>query len=238
LGYSGDGGPAVLARLTSTTGIHIDNAGNIYVADNGVHVIRKIGICALASILSQPQDQAVCTGENTAFSVTSNNATGYQWEVNNGSGWVSLTNNATYSGTATSTLTITNANPTMNGYQYHCIVTNSCGNITSLAAVLQVATLSAPTLQIATPTNVICAGANVVFTATPFNGGSSPSYQWKKNGINTGINSATYNDNTLVNGDIINCVLTSNSNCVTSPTAISNSISMTVNTPVTPAITV
>jgi len=41
-GYSGDGGPATAAELKSPTGIAIDPAGNLFIADNGNNVIREI----------------------------------------------------------------------------------------------------------------------------------------------------------------------------------------------------
>ena len=41
-GYSGDGGPATSARLSSPLGLAVDTAGNLYVADNGNVVIRKV----------------------------------------------------------------------------------------------------------------------------------------------------------------------------------------------------
>jgi hypothetical protein len=84
-------------------------------------------------------------------------------------------------------------------------------------------------VSIAADANPICAGINVTFTATPANGGASPSYQWKKNGGNVGSNSSTYTDATLANDDQIACVLTSNATCATGSPATSNTVTMTVN---------
>jgi Leucine-rich repeat (LRR) protein/PKD repeat protein len=41
-GYHGDGGPATAAKLNGPTDVTIDNAGNLYIADNNNHVIRKV----------------------------------------------------------------------------------------------------------------------------------------------------------------------------------------------------
>ena len=41
-GYSGDGGKAYLAELNAVTGVTFDGAGNVYIADMGNNVIRKV----------------------------------------------------------------------------------------------------------------------------------------------------------------------------------------------------
>jgi trimeric autotransporter adhesin len=41
-GYSGDGGPATSAELQSPVGIAVDSSGNLYIADQGNNVIRKV----------------------------------------------------------------------------------------------------------------------------------------------------------------------------------------------------
>jgi trimeric autotransporter adhesin len=41
-GYSGDGGPATAGKLNAPTGIAVDRAGNVYIADAGNNCIRKV----------------------------------------------------------------------------------------------------------------------------------------------------------------------------------------------------
>jgi hypothetical protein len=87
--------------------------------------------------------------------------------------------------------------------------------------------------------NTICDGTSVTFTATPTNGGSSPSYQWKLNGNNVGTNQDSYTTSTLANGDVVTVVLTSNiTPCATGNPATSNGIATTViaNQPVSVSI--
>ena len=41
-GFSGDGGPATTARLNCPCGVAVDGAGNLFIADEGTHRIRKV----------------------------------------------------------------------------------------------------------------------------------------------------------------------------------------------------
>ena len=83
-------------------------------------------------------------------------------------------------------------------------------------------------VSVAAEHNPVCSGTAVTFTATPTNGGTTPSYQWMVNGINQGTNSSTYTY-TPNNSDAVTCVLTSNATCATGSPATSNTVTMTVN---------
>jgi hypothetical protein len=91
---------------------------------------------------------------------------------------------------------------------------------------------------ISTANTSICAGSQVSFTATAINGGTIPAYQWKRNGQNVGTNAGTYTFDSFVQGDVVSCVLTSNAACATTTTATSNSITLTVNQPVLPVVSI
>src|SRR5665648_73950 len=87
-----------------------------------------------------------------------------------------------------------------------------------------------PAVSISATSNSICEGTSVTFTATPTNGGATPSYQWKRGSTNVGTNSPTYTTSSLTRGDKVTCVLTSSLLCASPKTATSNLVPMTVST--------
>jgi hypothetical protein len=99
----------------------------------------------------------------------------------------------------------------------------------NVAFTVTVKPLVTPSVSIAAnPTGSITSGTSVTFTATPTNGGTTPSYQWKKNNIDVGTNSATYIDAALANNDVIKVVMTSTAACASSAMATSNDVTITV----------
>ncbi|HLP72987.1 MAG TPA: hypothetical protein VK155_08810, partial [Bacteroidales bacterium] len=90
--------------------------------------------------------------------------------------------------------------------------------------------LCEPLVSISTTTSNICQGSTAVFNATALNAGSTPSYQWKVNGINTGTNSNIFVSSTLNNNDIVVVELTPDpSTCPEGPVVTSAAITVTVN---------
>jgi putative cell wall-binding protein/sugar lactone lactonase YvrE len=62
-GYDGDDGTATAARLSGPTTITFDSAGNLYVADEGNHVVRKV---TLAAVPGAPKNVAAIAGDSSA----------------------------------------------------------------------------------------------------------------------------------------------------------------------------
>ncbi|MEI7723798.1 MAG: FISUMP domain-containing protein, partial [Bacteroidota bacterium] len=87
---------------------------------------------------------------------------------------------------------------------------------------------------VSNPPGAVCYGVPVTFNATPVNGGNSPHFQWKVNGLNTGTDMPSYSY-LPENNDVVICQLTSNLMCATSNPALSNSHIVTITT--SPAVT-
>lgn len=98
----------------------------------------------------------------------------------------------------------------------------------------------APSISIsANPNGTICAGTAINFAALAVNAGTTVSYQWEVNGVAVGGNSPTFTSTSLLNGDMVSCQLsTFSSSCSAATIVNSNSITVSVTSPVTPALTI
>ena len=62
--YGEDGGLATLAELSESSGVAVDRAGNIYIADNGNNLIREVN--AATGIINTIAGLALLTTLTTA----------------------------------------------------------------------------------------------------------------------------------------------------------------------------
>lgn len=149
--------------------------------------------CTAPAIASQPSASTICAGSNTTFTAVASNATGYQWQVDQGSGFSNISNVAPYSGATTATLSITGATAGLNGYLYRVIATGACTPAsTSNNATLTVISVSGST----TKNNVSCnGGSNGSITLTPSGGTAPYTYNWGGGIVTkdrTGLAAGTY----------------------------------------------
>lgn len=171
----------------------------------------------------------ICVGTKVNFSATATNGGSlplYQWQVNGanvGTNSSYFTTNSLVNGDVVTSIMTSNA---------ACATVNTVtSNPITMTVINNTVT---PSVSIASSPGNICLGTVVTFTATPINGGSTPSYQWQLNGANTGTNSPTFISNTLSNGDIISCLMTSNTICAVPNTVPSNNIMIIIDPTVCP----
>jgi hypothetical protein len=183
-------------------------------------ILMHVGMNLPASVTILPDNAAVCQGNPvtlTAVPLNCGLTPVYQWQINginvgmNSSTYTFIPSNGdVVSCTMNSSLSCSTGNPAI-----------------SNTVTLTVNPLLAPGISIAADDNNICQGTAVTFTSIALNGGSSPVYQWKRNGVNVGANLPSY---TYIpaNTDVISCEMVSNALCATGNPAISNSVIMDV----------
>lgn len=86
------------------------------------------------------------------------------------------------------------------------------------------------------PNDTVCLSTLVTFTATPVNGGTTPSFSWIRNGIPVATgDTLSY---LPADNDVVKCIITSNYRCRTADTAHSATTKMEVMTPTLPIVTI
>jgi autotransporter-associated beta strand protein len=221
-------GTAYRVRLKST------NSTPVISANNNSNIIITAAVTPTVTIAASPAG-AVCAGNNITFTATPanlgggsvNTTTGYQWKI----GGVDV------AGQTANTFT---TNTLTNGEQVSCVIsiTGGCvsnANPASNTITANITTPVTPTVTImqTSGTNPLCVGASGTFTATPatLGGGTvaANAYQWKINGGNVaGQTAATFTTTILADGDLVSCAITVTGGCITTNTAQSANITMSV----------
>jgi PKD repeat protein len=186
--------------------------------------------------LSQPvanfttNTTTVCAGSSVTFSNTSTGGQNtYTWN---------------FAGANLATSSVTNPVITYTAAgNYSVVLTASNAIGTGSIAQLNYITVNptvVPTVAVSQTggTNPICSGALASFSASTLNGGPSPSFQWKVNGINSGSNSPTFTSTSLPSSALVSLVMTANSVCAVPNTATSSIINLTVNSSAPASVTI
>ncbi len=162
----------------------------------------------------------------TATPVNGGTTPAYQWYVNN----------IATGGTGT-TYSYTPAN----GDVVKCMLTSSlaCATPATVAdsVTMTVTTAVTPDVSInAIPNDTVCVGQPATYNAVPVNGGTAPTYQWTRNGVNVATGPSY--THTPANGDVIFCQMVSNASCRTTTAVTSAPLVMTVQVPATNTVSI
>lgn len=183
-------------------------------------------------ITSNVASNTFCTGQNVTFTAVPTNGgvnPTYQWRKNGNN--ISGATSATYTTNSLSNNDVIRVRMTSD---LPCV---STGTVSSNSLTMINGTATASVSMSASATS-ICNGNQVTFTATPTNGGTTPSYQWKLNNNNIGSNSPTWSSSTLNNNDQVKVVMTSSIGCAVSNPATSSTATIAVTNNVQPGVSI
>jgi gliding motility-associated-like protein len=215
---------------TGTTSITVSQAGNtLFIPAAPQSQVLTVSPAPTVSVKITPDYFDACAG--TAVTYTATVAGGsnpiFQWKVN---GQNAGTNDSTLTSTVFQT-----------GDKIICTITSGTG-CTFSTATSNAATLTADpllnnsvTITSTAINNIISPNEKVTFTAKtayPAAGITTIAYQWQVNGINAGTNSQFFTTSLLNNGDVINCEIVTYGKCIGAPVALSNLITITLETQV------
>ena len=185
-------------------------------------------------VVLQASTTMICSGAAASFTATPTQggaAPAYQWQVD---GVAAGVNSPLFSSTSLK-----------DGDLVTCTMTSNamCASpvaVTSNSIPMTVNAVVTPAVSIEAPVTAICSGQPLTFTATPAGGGDNPTYQWQVGGIIVpgSTSGASFTDNSMADGDVVSCTMTSDAVCATTSTAISNKIPITVNASATPSVTI
>jgi gliding motility-associated-like protein len=119
----------------------------------------------------------------------------------------------------------------VNGDQVNCILTSNALCPVAATVVSNTITMNllpdiVSSVSVQASANSICQDSLVIFTATPTNGGSHPSYTWEVDGQPAGSDTPVYSSRALNNGDVVTVLMATGQPC--SPASASTPIPMTV----------
>jgi len=189
-GYSGDGGAATNAALNNPIGITIDSAGNLFIAEYGNNVVRRVDATGtISTVVGSHNLGGGYSGDGSAATNAAlNNPIGVALD-GSGNLYIGDAHNNVIRkvAAAISNATMTNGTLTITNVQnydagtFQVIVTNAVGAVTSSNAVLTV--LSMPVITSQPANETVAAGNTATFSVTAL--GTPPlNYQWTFNGTN------------------------------------------------------
>ncbi len=230
---AGTGSVKIYGILNAVNNNSNDDNGDKWQAASSVTITEYVApVVASVSISETAGTNPTCQGTSVTFTATPTNggtAPTYQW-----------LDGATAIGTGA---TLTTSALAAGTHSITCVMTSNLTGVTGNPATSAAISLvvNAPTVdsvRIGASATSFCAGTSVTFTATPYNGGATPAYQWKDGATNIGTGATLTTSSLTAGSHTITCVMTPSGTCVSPATSTSNAVTLTVTASVTDSVSV
>ncbi len=230
---AGTGSVKVYGLVNAVNANNTDDNGDKYQLASAITITEYVApVVASVSISETAGTNPTCQGTSVTFTATPTNggtAPTYQW-----------LDGATAIGTGA---TLTTSALAAGTHSITCVMTSNLAGVTgnpatSTAISLVVNAPAVDSVHIGASATSFCAGTSVTFTATPYNGGATPAYQWKDGTTNIGTGATLTTSSLAAGSHTITCVMTPSGTCVSPATSTSNAVTVTVNASVTDSVSV
>ncbi len=111
----------VIGNITGTGVSHLVLTQGMSVPDNSGNNSSSAQLIVSAAAVN---NTVICPGSHASFVAPVASGNTYQWQVDNGSGFVNITDDANYSGATSSNLILSDAPTSWYGYKYQCMIVN------------------------------------------------------------------------------------------------------------------
>lgn len=149
--YDGTSNLIIEATITNTTGLTVGQDGSggnkrIWGGRTSTSGSTGTGLSACGmeivtcstAITQHPVTTTICEGNATSYSIQAIDVNSYQWQVDEGNGYIDVINSSIYTGANTSKLNVTNTPAGFDGLEYRCLIMNanqSCSDTSDTAQI-------------------------------------------------------------------------------------------------------
>ncbi|RYE25874.1 MAG: T9SS type A sorting domain-containing protein [Sphingobacteriales bacterium] len=157
--------------------------------------VANVRISTIANIWRQPGDQYLCQGVPLDLDVqASGPITGFQWQMDNGTGWKNVINTSPYSGAKSNLLRISSVNANMDSVKFRLVVIGEC--LTIYSNEINIWLYDQPKIITQPVDAIVTNNKPAVFEVGSTGVGTN--FRWQASF--TGVSFAYINDNSIYNG--------------------------------------
>ena len=220
-GYFGDGGAATNAQIGALTGMVVDDSGNLFL--NANYRIREITTSGIINTIAGNGTSGYTGDGGPATAATLGNLNGFTTDKLRNlyfcdgirirkidtAGIISTISGGRSSGDCGDgymAIAAGIASPSVLAFDSlkNLLIAEANSN--------RIRIIYNTSISISCNRDTICNGTGAIFTASIYSASAiTPSYQWKRNGVNVGIDSAAWVAPVVHPGDMISCTLTNGS---------------------------
>jgi|GEM_PF-559451 len=204
-----------VVKLTNTGGMQWQNCygGPLNETAYGMQLTDDGGYVVAGSAESSSGQLSCNAGLTDAWVIKVNSNGGLVWQKSMGGNYYEEAHDVQPTSDGGFIVAAITCSKNVAGWHQHNISDGTCADFWILRFSAPVASQPNPFIMVGPASGQICLGSPATFTATVVNGGTNPSYQWRRNNIAVGTNSPIFTASDFANNDQLTCTVITGGAC-------------------------